>query len=222
VFTLEAALATRGEVLAGQRVAIQGYGSVGSVIATELAARGAQVVAVSDVTTGVVDPNGLDLTLVSDWIAEHRFLRDFPSGQKVSKTEVLEVPCDILIPAAIECQITEENAPRLDCRLVIEAANGPTTVEGDAILAEREIEVIPDVVANAGGVTVSYYEWVQDQQKYFWDADDVARRLEQQLRGAFELVIAASQRLGVDLRTAAQAVAVERVAEAARLRAIYP
>jgi glutamate dehydrogenase (NAD(P)+) len=222
VFTLEAAQEHRGEQIAGQRVAIQGFGNVGSVIARELSARGAQIVAVSDVTAGVVDPDGIDISLVADWIAEHRFLRGYPAGREVSRVDVLEEPCDILIPAAIECQITAENAPRVDCRLVIEGANGPTTVEADAILAERGIELIPDVIANAGGVTVSYYEWVQDQQKYFWDAESVARRLEEQMRTAFDRVVEATRRLGVDMRTAAQAVAVERVAEAARLRAIYP
>jgi glutamate dehydrogenase (NAD(P)+) len=222
VFTLEAALARHGEKIDGQRVAIQGFGNVGSVIALELSARGAQIVAVSDVTGGVVDADGLDVSLVVDWIAEHRYLRGFPAGQKVSRTDVLEVRCDILIPAAIEQQIDAVNAPRLNCRMVVEAANGPTTVEADAILAERGIELIPDVIANAGGVVVSYYEWVQDQQQYFWDAQSVARLLQQQLRAAFDQVASAGERFGVDWRTAAQAVAVERVAEAARLRAIYP
>jgi len=135
---------------------------------------------------------------------------------------VLETPCDILIPAALERQVTAENAPRVDCRLVIEAANGPTTVEADAILAERGIPVVPDVLANAGGVTVSYFEWVQDQQKFFWDAEAVAQRLERQIRTSFEQILEAAGRLNTDWRTAAQAVAVERVAEAARFRAIYP
>jgi glutamate dehydrogenase (NAD(P)+) len=222
VYTLDAAQAHRGEQIAGQRVVIQGFGNVGAVIARELSARGAQIVGVSDVTTGVVDPDGIDVSLVVDWLAEHRFLRGYPAGREVSRTELLETRCDILIPAAIERQITAENAPRLDCRVVIEGANGPTTVEADAILAARGIELIPDVIANAGGVTVSYYEWVQDQQKFFWDADSVAQRLEVQMRTGFDKVVEAADRLRVDWRTAAQAVALERVAEAARLRAIYP
>ena len=136
--------------------------------------------------------------------------------------EILETPCDILIPAALERQITAENAGRLDCELVVEAANGPTTPEADAILAEHGIDVVPDLLANAGGVTVSYFEWVQDIQRYAWSPEEMVAKLEHQLGEAFDRVTAARQRLGVDLRTAAQAVAVERVAEASRLRSVYP
>jgi len=222
VFTLEAVQEQLAESLAGQRVAIQGFGNVGSVIAHELSVRGAQIVGISDITGGIVNPEGIDVAQAVCWLLENRFLRGFPGGTPVSRTEILETPCEILIPAALERQITAENAPRLDCRLVVEAANGPTTVEADAILRERGIPVVPDVLANAGGVTVSYFEWVQDQQKFFWDAEAVAERLEHQIRAAFELIVEAAARLDCDWRTAAQAVAVERVAEAARLRAIYP
>jgi glutamate dehydrogenase (NAD(P)+) len=140
----------------------------------------------------------------------------------VSKTDVLEHPCDILVPAAIEHQITGENAGRIDARRVIEAANGPTTPEADAILAERGIEVLPDVLANAGGVTVSYFEWVQDQQKLAWHGTEVADRLRVQLKDAFARVLEAKEQRDTDWRTAAQAVAIERVAAASRLRTIYP
>ena len=132
------------------------------------------------------------------------------------------MPCDILIPAALERQITDENAGRLDCRLVVEGANGPTTPEADAILAERGIQVVPDILANGGGVTVSYYEWAQDVQREVWSGDDIVSRPRDQMGAATAKVIEASERLGVDWRTAAHAVAVERVAEASRLRAIYP
>jgi glutamate dehydrogenase/leucine dehydrogenase len=135
---------------------------------------------------------------------------------------VLEGPCDLLIPAALERQITEENAERLQCKLVIEAANGPTTPEAETILRERGILVVPDVLANAGGVTVSYFEWVQDQQRYSWDELDVQERLRRQLRAAFGRVIDAADRHGCDWRMAALSVAIERVSEAARLRGIYP
>ena len=135
---------------------------------------------------------------------------------------MLEVPCEVLIPAALERQITAENAPRLQCRLVIEAANGPTTPEAEAILGDRGILVVPDVLANAGGVTVSYFEWVQDQQRYSWDEIDVQERLRRQLRAAFARVTDASERHNCDLRMAALSVAIERVSEAARLRGIYP
>jgi glutamate dehydrogenase (NAD(P)+) len=192
------------------------------VIAKELSARGAQIVAVSDVTGGVVNHNGIDVDAAQLWVEEHRFLRGFTGGRAVSRTEVLETPCDVLIPAALERQLTADNAPRLNCRIVVEAANGPTTVEADTILSERGVAIVPDVLANAGGVTVSYFEWVQDQQKFFWDADAVADRLQRQIKAAFDRVVKAAERLDTDWRTAAQAVAVERVAEAARLRAIYP
>jgi glutamate dehydrogenase (NAD(P)+) len=222
VFCIESVLEHVGWRLAGMRVAVQGFGNVGAVIVRELAARGAIVVAVSDVSGGVAAPDGIDVHNLETWVAEHQFVRDFPGGDPVSRSGVLEVPCDILVPAALECQITADNAHAIDCRLVVEAANGPTTPEADRILAERGIPVVPDVIANAGGVTVSYFEWVQDQQKYFWDIDAISERLRKQLRAAVERVFATADRFGVDWRTAAQAVGIERFAEATRLRAIYP
>jgi glutamate dehydrogenase (NAD(P)+) len=222
VFCIEAALAHLRWNLAGQRVVVQGIGNVGAVIARELSARGARIVALSDVTGGLASPAGLDVENVLAWVAEHRFLRGCPGGEELDRREVLEVPCDILVPAALEGQITAENAGRLDCRLVAEAANGPTTPEADAILAERGILVLPDVLVNAGGVTVSYFEWVQDQQKYFWTEDEVAERLQRLLLQAFDRMLETAARRRVCWRTAALSVAVERIAEALRLRTIYP
>jgi glutamate dehydrogenase/leucine dehydrogenase len=221
VFCLESVLRGRGERVEGKRIAVQGFGNVGSVVVRELAARGARIVAVSDVS-GAVAEDGLDVEALFAWIAEHGYLRGVPGARHVSRTEVLEVPCDVLIPAAIEGQLTADNAADLDCGLVVEAANGPTTPEADAILAQRGIDVIPDVLANAGGVTVSYFEWVQDQQKYSWQGEEIVTRLRLQLDEAFARVWEARGRLGVDWRTAAQSVAIERVAEASRLRTIYP
>jgi glutamate dehydrogenase (NAD(P)+) len=222
VVCIDAALERLGWELAGMRVVVQGLGNVGAVIAREVVARGVRVVAVSDVTGGLAHPDGLDVEAVLAWLAERRFLRGCPLGEEVGRREVLEVPCDILVPAALERQITEENAERLDCRLVAEAANGPTTPEADEILARRGIVVLPDVLVNAGGVTVSYFEWVQDQQKYFWTEDEVAQRQERLLRQAFDRMVRAADHWHVSWRTAALAVAIERVAEALRLRAIYP
>lgn len=222
VFACEAALEHLGERLASQRVAVQGFGNVGLTVAREAAARGARIVAVSDVTTGVVDADGLDVSLLCDWLAEHRFLRGCPIGRQVGPHEMLETPCDVLVPAALERQITARNARALDCRIVAEAANGPTTPEADEILQRRGITVVPDILVNAGGVTVSYFEWVQDQQKLAWDEVEVARRLESMMRSAFARVLDTSARLGCGWRTAAQAAALERVANAARLRSIYP
>jgi glutamate dehydrogenase (NAD(P)+) len=223
VICLEAALARRGRDVAGTRVVIQGFGNVGSVIARELHARGALIVGVSDVSGGIADPAGLDVPTLLAWSLEgSRFLRDWPGGLHTSRTEILEVPCDVLVPAALERQIDADRAARLTCELVVEAANGPTTPEADEILAARGITVVPDILANAGGVTVSYFEWVQDQQKFFWDADEVSSRMRQLMHAAFDRVIDAAERLDVSWRTAALTVAVERVAEAARMRSLYP
>jgi glutamate dehydrogenase (NAD(P)+) len=222
VFVLDDVLRGRGQSLEGLRVVVQGLGNVGAVVAREAVARGASVVAVSDVTGGVVDQGGLDLDIVAAWVAEHDFLRDLPGVTHVGRNEVLETPCDVLVPAALERQITADNAELLDCSLVVEAANGPTTPEADEILSRRGIDVIPDVLANAGGVTVSYFEWVQDQQKYSWQGEEVVTRLRLQLSEALGRVIEARDRLQTDWRTAAQSVAIERVAAAARLRTIYP
>jgi glutamate dehydrogenase (NAD(P)+) len=223
VFCLEDVLRSRDENVEGMRIVVQGLGSVGSVVIRELAERGASIVGVSDVTGGVADPNGLDVDQVFTWIAEHDFLRGFPGGKvSTGRVEVLETPCDVLIPAALEGQITEDNARGVDCRLVVEAANGPTTPEADAILAERGIDVIPDIFANAGGVTVSYFEWVQDQQKYSWSGEEIVERLRLQLQDALGRIVEARERYGVDWRTAAQAVAIDRVAQASRLRNVFP
>ena len=222
VYCIEELMRVAGEELAGKRVVVQGLGNVGGTVVRELAQRGATIVGVSDVTCGVADPGGLDVDAVAGWTDEHRFLRGFPEGTEVGRLEILEQSCDLLVPAAVEQQITEENAGRIDARWVVEGANGPTTPEADVILAERGIEVIPDVLANAGGVTVSYFEWVQDQQKLAWQSAEVAARLRMQLDDAFERVHRAKEERGTDWRTAAQAVAIERVADASRLRTIYP
>ncbi|MEJ7797473.1 MAG: Glu/Leu/Phe/Val dehydrogenase, partial [Solirubrobacteraceae bacterium] len=222
VYVLEAVCDRIGLALRDARVAIQGFGNVGGVAARELHAIGATIVAVSDRSGGLVDPGGLDVSTISAWVDEHGSLADCPVGRHVGPLDVLEVACEVLIPAALERQITEENAGRLDCRLVIEAANGPTTPEAEAILGERGILVVPDVLANAGGVTVSYFEWVQDQQRYSWDEIDVQERLRRRLRAAFGRVTEAADRYGCDWRMAALSVAIERVSEAARLRGIYP
>jgi glutamate dehydrogenase (NAD(P)+) len=208
--------------LPGQRFVVQGFGNVGSVAALELHELGAKVVGVSDHTCGLVDEDGLDVPALVEWVREHRFLDGCPLGRRVGRVEVLETPCDVLIPAAIERQITSENANKLDCRLIVEAANGPTTPEAERILDERGIKIVPDILANAGGVTVSYFEWVQDQQKYTWEVAQIKDRLRMQLRTATQKVASAAETLDLDWRTAAMSVAVNRVATAAKMRAIYP
>ncbi len=222
VFTLEGFLEHLGQEIAGKRVAIQGFGKVGAIIAHELAERGARIVAVADVAGGIVNPDGLDVTEVAAWVTEHRFLRGFPGGEAVGRRDVLEAPCEILVPAALEHQITQENAGRLECEMVLEAANGPTTPEAEQILADRGIQIVPDLLANAGGVTVSYYEWAQDVQREAWSREEVIARLRAQIAAAVAAVVEASADLGTDWRTAAHALAVSRVAEASELRAVYP
>ena len=222
VFCIEELMKTEGTELSSLRAVVQGLGNVGATVVRELAARGVIIVGVSDVTGGVVDEAGLDPVSVERWVAEHGFLRGYPDGRHVGRLEILEQPCDLLIPAAVENQITRDNAQRIDCRWVIEGANGPTTPEADAILGERGIQVLPDVLANAGGVTVSYFEWVQDQQKLAWQGAEVAARLRMQLDDAYARVLEAKAQYQTDWRTAAQAVAIERVAAASRLRTIYP
>ncbi len=222
VYVTEGVLERLGWPVREQRFVVQGFGNVGRVAARELHDLGAKVVGVSDVRTGITDPDGLDIPAVEAWVEEHGGLTGFPGAAAVSRTEVLEVACDVLIPAAIEQQITAENADRLQCRLVVEAANGPTTAEGESLLAARGIRVVPDVLANAGGVCVSYFEWVQDIQRYSWDSIELQERLRRQLRAALAKVMEAAERLDVDWRTAALSVAVLRVTEAGRLRGIYP
>ena len=218
----EAMMERLGRGIPNARVAIQGFGNVGGVIAKELYDRGATVVALCDVTGGIVNEEGIDVDAAVSWVAEHRFLRGFPGAREATRSGMLETSCDLLIPAALECQITAENAARLDCGVIVEAANGPTTPEADEILAGRRIPVVPDLLANAGGVTVSYFEWAQDQQRYSWRAEEISARLRSHLEAAMDRIAEAADRHGVGWRKAAQAVAIARVAEAARLRSIYP
>jgi len=222
VYVIEGVLERLRRPVRDQRCVVQGFGNVGSTAAEELHAIGAKVVAVSDVRGGVTNPAGLDVPALLRHKVESGYVEGFAGGEPVGRGEVLEVPCDVLVPAALERQITTDNVDRLDCSIVVEAANGPTTPEAEDALRERDILVVPDVLANAGGVTVSYFEWVQDQQKYLWDMIEVQERLRRQLRSALQRVVDASTRLDTDWRTAALAVALERVAEAARLRSIYP
>ena len=218
----EAMMERLGRGIPNSRVAIQGFGNVGAVIAKELYDRGATVVALCDVTGGIVDPEGIDVDAAIAWVAENRFLRGFPGGREATRQGMLETSCDLLIPAALECQITAENAERLDCGVIVEAANGPTTPEADEILAGRLIPVVPDLLANAGGVTVSYFEWAQDQQRYSWQAEEITARLRGHLEAAMDRIDEAATNHDVGWRQAAQTVAIARVAEAARLRSIYP
>jgi glutamate dehydrogenase (NAD(P)+) len=222
VIVIERACERLGWNLAEQRCIVQGFGNVGGIAAQELYDKGARVIAVSDVSGGLIDPDGLDITALHEWAAEHGSLDGYPTGQRISNAVLLESPCDILVLAAREDQIHGDNAPDLQCKLVAEGANGPTTIEADAILAERGILVLPDVLTNAGGVTVSYFEWVQDLGRLFWDRNEIRARLAEKLSDAFDRVWELSEEKGVTLRSAALVAGIREVAAALDARGIYP
>jgi len=222
VFTLLKASAALNVPLIGARVSIQGYGNAGSIAATLLGDEGAVIVAVSDSTGGIHNPAGLDPARVSAWKREHGTVVGFPGSDEVSNQQILEIDCEILVPAALENQITRYNAPNIKAKIVAEAANGPTTPEADVILQDRGVFLIPDILCNAGGVTVSYFEWVQDMQSFFWTEARINESLKEIMDRAFEAVHSMSDQHEVDMRTAAYMVAVARVAEATTLRGLYP
>src|SRR5438067_4074429 len=223
VFAIRAACKVRGIEFSRATVAIQGFGNAGSIAANLLAAQGAKVIAVSDSRGGLVNRKGLDVNAVEAHKLETGSLEGFNGGaETIASDKVLELECDILVPAALENQITLENAARVRAKIVAEAANGPTTPGADAILYENDVLVLPDILANAGGVTVSYFEWVQDLQELFWDEDEVNRKLERIMVQAFEAVHAIAQKYKVDMRTAAYMLAVDRVAKATQSRGIWP
>jgi glutamate dehydrogenase (NAD(P)+) len=222
VFTLMQASQALGMPLADARVVVQGFGNAGSVAATLLAAEGSRIVAVSDSQGGVYNPMGLEPHKLLGWKREHGTVVGYPGADAVTNAEILELECEILVPAALENQITHRNADRVRARVVAEAANGPTTPEADVILHDRGTFMIPDILCNAGGVTVSYFEWVQDMQSFFWTEDRINSSLKDIMDRAFGSVHAMSQSHDVDMRTAAYMVAVARVAEATTLRGLYP
>lgn len=222
VYTIECAFEDLNWSLPESSFVVQGFGNVGAVVAQELHARGARVIAVSDVRGGIHNPRGLDIPAVRNWVAQHQQLTGYPEAEAIDGQELLALKCDVLVPAAREEQITEENAEAIQCRLVVEAANGPTTPAADRCLAAGGVAVIPDILANAGGVVVSYFEWVQSHQKYSWEGTEVRDRLRDQIRDAFGRVRATADQLEIDNRTAALANAISHLSEAARLRAIYP
>src|SRR5262249_18876076 len=222
LFTIRAACKELSISLSGATVAIQGFGNAGNIAAQLLAKDGAKIIAVSDSHAGILNRKGLNVDELVAFKAKTRSVEGFPDSEPISSTAVLEVPCDILIPAALENQITMQNAERVKARIVAEAANGPTTPGSGLVLQNRGTMVIPDVLGNAGGVTVSYFEWVQDLQELFWDEDDVNRRLERVMTKAFADVHTNAVKYGVELRTGAYILAIDRVANAMRTRGIWP
>ena len=205
----------------GATVAVQGFGNVGSVSADLLARIGARIVGVSDWKGGVYNANGLDVAALLKHAAQHKTVDGFPGGEPLTNEELLALDVDVLVPAALENQLTEENAGAVRAKIVVEGANGPTTPEAHQMLHERGVFVVPDILANAGGVTASYFEWVQNRHGYYWSEAEVNDRLEAKMIEAFEAVLASSIKYKVDMRTAAYAVAIARVGNVTRLRGMY-
>jgi glutamate dehydrogenase (NAD(P)+) len=222
VFTIIEAAEHIGFDLSRATVSVQGFGNAGAIAARLMAELGATIVAVSDSSGGIHKPAGLDIARVLAWKAEHGTVQGFPGSADVSNTDVLEVECDILIPAALENQITARNADRIRARMIAEAANGPTTTEADEILHARDVFLIPDILCNAGGVTVSYFEWVQDLNRDHWDEATVNEKLHAIMTKAFTEVLDMAHHEDVDMRTAAYLLAVARVANAMEVRGLYP
>jgi glutamate dehydrogenase (NAD(P)+) len=203
------------------RVAVQGSGNVGGIGARLLYEAGYKVVAISDVHGGIHDPNGLDIPAALSYLKATRSFDDYDGVERISNPELLELDCDVLVPAATENQITSQNADRLKCKVLAEGANGPTTAGADEVLHQKGIFVIPDILANAGGVTVSYFEWVQDRMGYFWREDVVNQRLEEKMVASFNDLCRYADSHSVDTRTAAYMLAIDRVAYDTRMRGIY-
>jgi glutamate dehydrogenase (NAD(P)+) len=222
VMVIERACRRLGWDLSAQRCVVQGFGNVGGVAAQELADRGATVLAVSDISGGIYSERGIDVTAAHAWVRERGSLAEYPDCERVTNAELLELPCDILVLAALEDQLNADNAPRIATRLIAEGANGPTDNAADAILADRGIPVLPDVLTNAGGVTVSYFEWVQDLGRLFWTRDEIRARLADKLGDAFDRVWNLADSSEMTLRTAALVAGIQEVAAALDARGIYP
>ena len=205
----------------GTRVAVQGFGNVGSVAADMMERQGMKIIAVSDKSGGVYNPKGLKVKELQGHVTRQRFLSEYKNADHVTNEELLALDCDVLVPAALENVINSHNAGAIKARIICEGANGPTSAGADRILDEKGVFVIPDILANAGGVTVSYFEWVQDRGGYFWDEETVNQRLERIMVHSFEDVTGMAERHGINLRIAAYMVAIERVAAVHRLRGLY-
>ncbi len=211
-----------GFPLAGTKVAVQGFGNVGSIAAYLFQDQGCTVVAASDSRGGVYNPKGFDVRALVKYKEDRGTVGGFPGTDRISNEELLELPCQILVPSALEGQVTGENAPRLKARLIVEGANGPLTPDADEVLHKRGVMVVPDILANAGGVIVSYFEWVQGLQQFFWTEEEVNQNLERIMVRSFGQVLKTSQEKRTDMRTGALIRAIDRVAEALMTRGIYP
>jgi glutamate dehydrogenase (NAD(P)+) len=222
VYCVTEALRELNLKLAESTAVIQGFGNVGSVAAQELAQRGARIVGLADRYGSIYNPRGIDMTALQKFMATGKRLIDFPNAERIPDDEFLTLPCTILIPAAVERVITEHNAPRLRCRLLAEAANGPTTPEADVVLSDSDIFIIPDVLCNAGGVTVSYFEWVQDMQQFFWSEAQVNQKLEELMLKGFHQVRNLALKHDFSMRTAGLSLGIHKVAKEKLRRGLFP
>lgn len=221
MFTVNEAIKRYNLIPQQTSVVVQGAGNVGGIGAQLMHEQGYKIVALSDINSGIYNSNGLDIPAVMEFMARNRTLEGFPDSEPVSNKDLLEIECDVLAPCATENQITSENADRIKCKILAEGANGPTTPKADKILHDKGIFVVPDILANAGGVTVSYFEWVQDRMGYFWSEDQVNQRLEEKMVASFSELCHYSEKHDVDTRTAAYMLAIDRVAYDTRMRGIY-
>lgn len=221
LISTQEALRQLGIPMRGATIAVQGFGKVGAVAARLLAAEGARVVAISDYTGGIYNANGIDIANAESWVDVHRTLETYPGGELMSNDDLLALDVDVLVPAALESVITTRNAGKIRARVIVEGANGPTTADADAILESNGVFVVPDILANAGGVTVSYFEWVQNRSGYSWTEDVINERLNEIMRRGFDEVFALSKRESVPMRTAAYMLAISRVATVQKLRGLY-
>jgi glutamate dehydrogenase/leucine dehydrogenase len=222
VYTVREAAATIGLDPEGATAVVQGFGNVGGASARLLAKAGFKVIAVSDVYGGVINEAGIDVDRLTAHVNETGSVVGAPGTDPISGAELLTLKCDVLVPAAMEKQLTGQNADQVRAKMIVEAANGPTTPEADRVFRDRGIFVVPDILANAGGVTVSYFEWVQDLMAFFWSEEEINSRLEQVMVRSFRGVKKMSEDYQVDMRTAANMVAIKKVADATRIRGIYP
>src|SRR5215510_5295692 len=222
VYCIQEAFALQKMPIQGARVVVQGFGNVGSVTAALMHELGARVIAVNDAQGGIYHDSGLDIPKLLMHQQEKKTIGGFPEAEAIPNADLLTLPCDILVPAALERQITVDNAPKIQCRILAEGANGPTTPDADVILRQRGIFVIPDVLCNAGGVTVSYFEWVQDLQQFLWSEQQVNHKLEELMLKAFHQVRSLADRAQVDMRTAALMLGIGKVAEGERVRGLFP
>jgi len=221
MITAREAAAHLGFEIKGATVAVQGFGNVGSVSADLLQKIGATIVAVTDWKGGVHNPKGLDITALIAWTEQHKTVHGFPGAEPMDPSKVFGLDVDILIPAALENQITEKNADSITAKVIVEGANGPTIPAAHQSLHKRGVFIVPDILANAGGVTTSYFEWVQDRHGYFWEEHEVNERLERKMVEAFHTVLQTAIKYKTDMRTAAYIVAINKVATVTKLRGMY-